>query len=132
MPLGLGVLPLQSVALLGHHGLVIGPLPVVDYEPAGAAGEPLLTESQLTTTRVSANRERFEASPDFQPCPPIIHDEIVFPAQGGREGEVGLELSLAPILTPLPGKVIGHCVDAHLSRGHIIDKIQQQQTLFCF
>ena len=46
MPLGLGVLPLQSVAQLGHNGLVVGPLPVVDDEPAGGAGQQLVTERQ--------------------------------------------------------------------------------------
>ena len=45
----LGVLPLQSVAELGHHGLVARPLPVVDDQPAGAAGKQLFTKGELTT-----------------------------------------------------------------------------------
>ena len=118
MPPVLDVLPLQSVAQLGHHRLVIGPLPVVDDQSAGAAGEPLMTEGKLTKRTVSADRKDLphQASPDLPACPPIIHYEIIFPSQRGRELEVGLELSLGPILTPLPGKVIGHCVDAHLQR----------------
>ena len=50
MPPVLGVLLLQSVAQLCDHGLVVGPLPVVDDQPAGAAGQQLVLESELTTT----------------------------------------------------------------------------------
>ena len=58
MPTVLGVLLLQSVAQLCHHGLVVGPLPVVDDQSAGAAGEQLLTESELTTiTPVSVSSD---------------------------------------------------------------------------
>ena len=121
MSVCLGVLLFQSVAQLLNHGLVVRPLPVVDDEPAGAAGEQLLTESELTTTTVSGDRERF-ASPDFQSRPPIIHYKIILLVQCGREAEVGLELSLSPI-TRRMGKVIGDCVDAHLSGGHIVDKL---------
>ena len=46
----LGVLPLQSVAQLGHHGLVVRPLPVVDDQPAGAAGEQAVAQGELTAT----------------------------------------------------------------------------------
>ena len=51
MPTVLGVLLLQPVAQLCDHGLVVGPLPVVDDEPAGGAGQQLVTESELTTIR---------------------------------------------------------------------------------
>ena len=64
-------------------------------------------------------KERFP-SPDFQSRPSIVKYEIVFLVQCGREGDVGLELSLSPLLTPLPGKVIGHCVDGNLGGGRII------------
>ena len=49
MPPVFGVLLLQSVAHLCHHGLVVGPLPVVDDQPAGGAGKQLFTKGELTT-----------------------------------------------------------------------------------
>ena len=50
MPPVLGVLLLHPVAQVTHHGLVVGPLPVVDDQPAGAAGQQLVLESELTKT----------------------------------------------------------------------------------
>ena len=48
---GLGVLPLQPVAELRHHRLVLRPLPVVDDQPAGLAGE----QSQANRVLTKAN-----------------------------------------------------------------------------
>ena len=45
---GLGVLPLQPVAELRHHRLVLRPLPVVDDQPAGLAGEQSQAHRVLT------------------------------------------------------------------------------------
>ena len=47
MSVGPSVLPLHPVAELCHHRLVVGPLPVVDDQSAGLAGEPLLTHGVL-------------------------------------------------------------------------------------
>ena len=47
VPAGLSVLPLHPVAELCHHRLVVGPLPVVDDQSAGLAGEQLLTHGEL-------------------------------------------------------------------------------------
>ena len=48
MPPVLGVLLLQPVAQLCYHGLVVGPLPVVDDQPAGAAGEQAVAQGEIT------------------------------------------------------------------------------------
>ena len=48
VPAGLSVLPLHPVAELCHHRLVVGPLPVVDDQSAGLAGEPLVSHGVLT------------------------------------------------------------------------------------
>ena len=50
MPPVLGVLLLHPVAQVTHHGLVVGPLPVVDDQPAGAAGEQAVAQGELTAT----------------------------------------------------------------------------------
>ena len=52
MSVGPSVLPLHPVAELCHHRLVVGPLPVVDDQSAGLAGEPLVSHGVLTMGRV--------------------------------------------------------------------------------
>ena len=55
----LGVLPLQSEAQLADHGLVVRPLPVVDDQPAGTAGEQAVAQGELTATTTSSGRVRW-------------------------------------------------------------------------
>ena len=52
VPAGLSVLPVHPVAELCHHRLVVGPLPVVDDQSAGLAGEQLVSHGVLTMGRV--------------------------------------------------------------------------------
>ena len=128
----LGVLPLQPEAQLADHGLVVRPLPVVDDQPAGAAGEQAVAQGEITETTTSSGRVRWTLDtgdqwihdnamtrssqkpehdgteshmtttnvlpPHCQARPPIVENEIVFLAEAGREGDVGLELSLSALL----------------------------------
>ena len=55
----LGVLPLQPEAQLADHGLVVRPLPVVDDQPAGAAGEQAVAQGEITETTTSSGRVRW-------------------------------------------------------------------------
>ena len=134
----LGVLPLQSEAQLADHGLVVRPLPVVDDQPTGVAGEQAVAQGELTATttngittltRSSQNPEHDGTEshmtttnvlpPHCQARPPIVDDEIVFLAEAGWEGDVGPELSLSALLAPLPGQIIGDSVEPHLRPGRI-------------
>ena len=78
-----------------------------------------------TKTSQGSQWSHSPASPHFQARPPIVQYQIIFLAQRGREGEVGLELSLSTItisvelslctIAPI-GKIIGDWVDGDLSK----------------